>query len=85
MPRPLPTSVSRGGERLSYPEGLQSEFREAVLARGLIGDIALERIRDDTADRGQLVGHEPDCRILTDACGVGVFMLAQFAAGVGDR
>ena len=69
----------------SAPEGLQTEGAKAFLAGGLVGDIPLERIRDDTADRGQLVGHEPDCGILADACGVGVFMLSQIAASVGNR
>ena len=54
---PLTTSVIRGCDLSTGPEGLQIEFREAFLAGRFVSDVALERIRDDTADRGQLVGH----------------------------
>jgi len=53
----IPWSVIRGCDLSTGPEGLQIEFREAFLAGRFVSDVALERIRDDTADRGQLVGH----------------------------
>jgi hypothetical protein len=34
---------------------------------------------------GELVDHQSDCRILADALGVDVFMLAYLAAGIYDR
>jgi len=34
---------------------------------------------------GELIDHQPDGRILADALGIDVFVLAHLAAGIGDR
>src|SRR5215470_6612808 len=75
-PQPLPTSISRGGERSAGAERLQSEFGEAFLAGGLVGDVMDHVVlgASDAEEMCELVDHQPDCRVSADRLRVGVFM-----------
>src|SRR6266853_6852159 len=86
-PRPLPTSVSRGGDWSAGSEGLQPEFGEAVLAGGLIGHVVDDVVlgAGHAEEVCELVDHQPDSGILADAVGVDVFVVTHLAAGIGDR
>jgi hypothetical protein len=84
-PRPPPTSVSRGRKGSAGAEWPQTEFGEAFFAGRFVGDVALERIAGDITDRGELIDHQPDCRIMAQRLGRRGLVLANLAAGLGNR
>ena len=86
-PRPLPTSVSRGGDGSIGSERLQPEFGEAFLAGSLVVDVVDDVVLDagHTEEVCELIEHQSDCRVLAEALGVGAFVLAHLATSINDR
>jgi hypothetical protein len=78
-----PANVCQQGPHWSVgSEGLRPEFGEAFLAGAFVGHVTLERVIGDAADRGELVDHQSDRRILGGARGG--LVLADLAAGIDD-
>jgi hypothetical protein len=81
-PRPPHASACRGRHWSAGSEGLQPELGEAFLAGALVDHITFKRVISDAADRGELIDHQSDRRILRGArCGL---VLADLAAGIDD-
>jgi hypothetical protein len=75
--RPLPTSVSRGGDWSAGPEGFEPEFGEPFLAGGLVVNVVDDVVlgAGHAEEVRELEDHQPDGRVLADLLGVYIFML----------
>jgi hypothetical protein len=60
----LPTSVSRGRYWSAGSEGLQPDPSDAFLADALVVNVPLDRVVGDAADRGELLDHQADHRVM---------------------
>jgi hypothetical protein len=69
------------------PSGFHSEFGEAFLAGGLVGDVMDHVVvgASDAEEMCELEYHQPNFGILADGFCVCLFVLVHLAASVGDR